>query len=102
MRRVVSHTDFQADPVGKTLQMILENVAIGSVTAATVAQQEHASREGISGPAMHFPPEAEAVASEPTGVMTESQIQMAPIALDVVEAVRVNHAQSRAGEIVVQ
>jgi hypothetical protein len=82
--------------------MILEHVAIGSVAAAAVAQQEHASRSGISGPAMFFPPDAKAVAGESTGVVAESQIQMAPIALDVVEAVGIDHADCGAGEIVVQ
>ncbi len=59
-------------------------------------------RVGISGPAMDFPPEAETVAGEPTGVVTESQIQVAQIALDVVEAVRIDHAERGAGKIVVQ
>ena len=59
MRRIVSHTDFQADAVGKTFQVILEHVPVGSVAAAAVAQQKHVPRVGISGPAMHFPPEAE-------------------------------------------
>jgi hypothetical protein len=102
MRRVVSHTDFQADAVGKAFQVILEHVPIGSVAAAAVAQQEHASCVGISGPAMDFPPEAETVAGEPTGVVAESQIRVARIALDVVEAVRIDHAERGAGEIVVQ
>ena len=82
--------------------MILEHVTIGSVAAAAVAQQKHASRVGISGPAMHFPPEAETVAGEPTGVVAESQIQVAQIAFDVVEAVRIDHAERGAGKIVVQ
>ena len=34
--------------------------------------------------------------------MAESQIQMSQIALDVVEAVRIDHAEGGAGEIVVQ
>src|SRR5271155_5013866 len=99
--RIVSHTDFQADAAGKAFQMILEYVAIGSVAAPAVAEQEHASRVRISGPAMHLPPGAETVAGEPTGVMAESQIHMTQIALDVVEAVRINHAEGGAGEIVV-
>ena len=51
---------------------------------------------------MHFPPDAEAVAGEPTGVVAESQIQVAEIALEVVEAVRIDHAERGAGKIVVQ
>ncbi len=102
IRRIVSHADFQADAAGKPFQMIFEHVAIRSVAAAAVAQQEHASCLGISGAAMPFPPEAETVAGEPTGVVAESQIQMPQIALDVVEAVRIDHAEGGAGEIVVQ
>src|SRR5208337_2866650 len=49
-----------------------------------------------------FPPEAETVAGEPTGVVAESQIQVAQIAFDVVEAVRIDHAERGAGKIVVQ
>ena len=102
MRRIVSHTDFQADAAGKAFQVILKHVPIGSVAAAAVAQQKHALRVGISGPAMHFPPEAETVAGEPTGVVAESQIQVAQIAFDVVEAVWIDHAERGAGKIVVQ
>lgn len=51
---------------------------------------------------MHFPPEAEAVAGEPTGVVAESQIQVAQIAFDVVEAVRIDHAERGTGKIVIQ
>jgi hypothetical protein len=82
--------------------MILEHVTIGSVAAAAVAQQKHASRVGISGLAMHFPPEAETVAGEPTGVVAESQIQVTQIALDVIETVGIDHAERGAGKIVVQ
>jgi hypothetical protein len=102
MRRIVSHTDFQTDTIGKTFQVILEHVPVGSVAAAAVAQQKHVPRVGISGTAMHFPPEAETVAGEPTGVVAESQIQVATIAFDVVEAVRIDHAERSAGKVVVQ
>ena len=51
---------------------------------------------------MHFPPEAETVAGEPTGVVAESQVQVAQIAFGVVEAVRIGHAERGAGKIVVQ
>ena len=47
---------------------------------------------------MHFPPEAETVAGEPTGVVAESQIQVAQIAFDVVEAVRIDHAERGLGK----
>ena len=102
IRRIVSHTDFQADAVGKTFQVILEHVPVGSVAAAAVTQQKHVPRVGISGPAMHFPPEAETVAGEPTGVVAESQIQVAQIAFDVVEAVRIDHAERGTGKILIQ
>jgi len=102
VRRMVSHMDFEADAVGEAFQVILEHITIGSVAAAAVAQQKHASRVGISGPAMHFPPEAETVAGELTGVVAEFQIQVAQIAFDVVEAVRIDHADRGAGKIVGQ
>jgi hypothetical protein len=102
MRRIVSYTDFQADAVGKTFEMLLEDIAIRSIAAAAVAEQKHASRVGITGPAVLLPPEAETVAGEPTRVVAESQIQVAEIALDVVEAVRIDHAERGAGKIVVQ
>ena len=102
IRRIVRHTDFQADAVGKPFQMILEHVTIGSVASAAVAQQEHASRLGISGLTIPLPPEAETVTGEPTRVVAESQIQMALIAFDVVETMRIDHTQRGAGKIVVQ
>src|SRR3982751_4793840 len=50
---------------------------------------------------MRFPPGTEALTGEPTGVVTEAQIQVAPIVFDVVKAVRIDHAKSRTGKIVV-
>ena len=50
---------------------------------------------------MRFPPVAETIAREPTGVVAEAQIQVAQIAFDVVKAVRINHAKGGAGKIVI-
>ena len=102
IRRVVSHADFQADAVGETFQVILEHVPVGRVASAAVTQQKHVPRVGISGPAMHFPPQAKTVAGEPTGVVAESEIQVAQVAFDVVEAVRIDHTERGTGKIVVQ
>ena len=102
MRRIVGNADFQPEAVGHTFQVILEHVAIGGVAAAAIAEQQHAFRLGKSGIAMPFPPHAEAVACESTGVVAETQIQVAQVAFDVVETVRIDHAPCGTGKIVVQ
>lgn len=96
------HADFQADAMGKMFQMILEHVPTGSVAAAAIAQQEHASRLGICRLAMPLPPDAEAVARKSTGVVAESQVQVSQVAFDVVETMRIDHAEGGAGKIVIQ
>lgn len=52
--------------------------------------------------AVRFPPKAEAVASEPTGVVADAQIQVARVAFEVVQAVRMDHAACGTGKIVVE
>lgn len=51
---------------------------------------------------MRFPPHPKAIASEPTGVVAEAKIQVAQVAFEVVETVRMDHAERGTGEIVVQ
>lgn len=102
VRRVVGHADFQADALGETFQVILEHVAIGSVAAAAVAQQKQASRLRIGRLSMPLPPQTETVASEAAGVVAEAKVQVSEVAFDVVETMRIDHAERGAGKIVIQ
>ena len=51
---------------------------------------------------MLLPPVRDAVASKSTGVVAEAQVQVPEVALQVVQAVRIDDAPGGAGEIVVQ
>ena len=51
---------------------------------------------------MRLPPIRDAVASEPTGVVAQPQIQVPKVSLDVVETVRIDHPERGTGEIVVE
>ena len=102
IRRIVGDADFQAETCSETLEVVLEYVAVGGVTATAIAQEQHSSGVGIGRLALEFPPTAETIAGETTGIVAEAQVQVAAIALNVVKTVRVDHARRGAGEIVVQ
>lgn len=51
---------------------------------------------------VRFPPIRQAVAGESTGVVTKSHVEMAEVAFEVVEPVRIEDTDGGAGEIVVE
>src|ERR1022692_878145 len=75
---------------------------MAGVAAAAVAQEQHAAGLRKGGAAMRLPPIIDAVASEPTGVVTETQIQVPKVAFDIVETVRIDHSQRGTGKVVVE
>jgi hypothetical protein len=102
VRRIVRHAEFQAQMVRQLFEMILENVAIGSVAPATIEQEQHSASVGIGRATMRFPPIRDAVASESAGVVAQTQIQVPEVSLEVVESVRKDHPERGAGKIVVE
>ena len=100
--RVMGHAEFQANAVGQVFQVVLEDITIAGVAAASVAEKQHSTCVGKGKLAVRLPPIRDAVAGEPTGIVAEAQVQVAEVSFEVVEAVRIDHAHSSAGEIVVE
>lgn len=98
----MSHAEFQAKTARQAFQMIFENVSIGGVAPASVEQQQHSASVGIGKAAMCFPPIGNAVASESAGVVTQTQVQVAKVSLEVVQSVRKDHSERGTGKIVVE
>ena len=55
-----------------------------------------------SGPTEAVPPGGHAVAGESAGVVAQAEIDMAKVALAVVDAMRMQHALGRAGKIMIE
>lgn len=67
--RIVGDADFSADAIRQLLQVVFENVPVGGVAAAAIAEHQDAGGARISGLAEAVPPVGHAVAGEPTGVV---------------------------------
>lgn len=102
IRWIVGHAEFQAQMDRQLFEMILENVAIGSVAPAAIEQEQHSARVGIGRATIRFPPIGDAVASESAGVVAQTQIQVPEVSLEVVESVRKDHPERGTGKIVVE
>jgi hypothetical protein len=55
IRRAMSDSQLDAEPVGEALQVFLEQVLRGAVAAASVAENQHAFRFGVDGVTVFFP-----------------------------------------------
>src|SRR5208337_4686984 len=75
---------------------------LASISVSHIAQQPLSWSPLVSQSGALSACKRQTVAGEPTGVVAESQVQVAQIAFDVVEAVRIDHAERGAGKIVVQ
>jgi len=84
----VSHSDFLADRLAHPLEIMLENVSIGRVTAATVTRQQDGCCIAITLPADPIPIPVKAVAGEFTRVMRQPDVDMAAVHLWVEDTVR--------------
>ena len=84
----MSHSDFLANRLAQPLEMMLENVCIGRVTATTIARQQDGCCIAITLPADPIPIPAKAVAGEFTRVMRQADVDMAAVHLWVEDTVR--------------
>lgn len=82
--------------------MVFENVPMGRVAAAAVAEQQHTGGARKGGRSEGIPPVGETVTSEPTGVVAHAEIDVAKVSLAVVDAVRMQDSRGGAGEIMVE
>jgi hypothetical protein len=102
VRGIVGHAEFQAKTICQAFQMIFENVSIGGVAPASVEQKQYSASVGIGRATKCFPPISNAVASESAGVVTQTQIQVPKVSLEVVQSVRKDHSERGTGKIVVE
>src|SRR5580692_2433699 len=98
----MSDTDFQADPVREGLEILFEKILGGTVATAAVAEQQQ--RVGLWPGQVPFgsPPLKDAVAGKCTGVVAAAEIDVAPVAFEVMEAVRNDVAVRKRRIIVIE
>lgn len=99
---IVGHANLDAQLVDQFLQVGLEDVVRGRVAAARVTEQENGLRIGVALLADALPVPTQTVASEKTGVVAQSKVDVASIPCQVIDAVRDEYAVSPTGEVVVK
>lgn len=75
--RIVSHPNHHPGTVGNRLKIMLEDVSVRRVAAATIHQQQHRTGVGIALFADAVPVPADAVTGELRGVAGQTEIHMA-------------------------
>ena len=70
VRRVVSHSNLDAQTVGQVLQGFLEDVSVRGVAATTVAKQQQRGRCWVTIATLLPPPQREAFTRKLAGVVT--------------------------------
>ena len=101
VRRIVGHANLSLNALGQLLQPMFEHVPPRRIAAAAIAQKQDLFRVGIGESPVLIPPPRDALAGETTRVVTESEIQVAAVALAIVDAMRVNDTGGQLGEIAV-
>ena len=84
---IVGNANFNPNFIGQRLQVLLEQVVTGTVATAAIAQDQNGGGVGVEFATVGIPPVAKAITSELTGVMAGTQLDVAHIELQVVEAV---------------
>ena len=102
VRRVMSHSDFQFQPVRQRLQILLEKMTIGTVAAAPVAQDQQPPGFRVGLAALFVPPQFQAVAAQFAGVVRRVQVDAGRLTGHVVNPVRDQRALAERAEIVVE
>lgn len=76
---IVCHSDLNADVVDQGLQVLFEQVLIGSVASTTVTQEQNRSGVWIAAFADAIPVPAKAVAGKQAGIVTESDVDVTAV-----------------------
>lgn len=100
--RIVRDTDFQSDPVGQGLQVLLEERRLRGVAATAITQDQQLVRMGIRTAALGFPPMGQAITGKFGGVAARAKIDMGFIAVNIVDAMRNHFALCIAGKIMIE
>ena len=97
----MADADFQTDAIRQFLQPVLEHVAISRVTSASIAEYQQRRGVRIICPPEVFPPVRDAITGKRAGVVTDADVEVAVVALEVVKAVRVDDATRQRRKVVV-
>src|SRR5262245_20239896 len=100
--RVVRHANFHAELVGQLLQSVLEEILVGSVAAATVAQPQDRGCFGITPYANAIPIPAETVTGKLAGVVRQAKVDMPTVAHPIINTVRNEHSVGPTGKIMIE
>ena len=98
----MSDPKFQTEPIRETLQIVFEQILVGTVAAAAIAQQAHGSGGGIQALSVLSPPPFQTVAGELTGIVTATQVDITGVSAQVVQTVRNHTTQCITGKIMVK
>jgi len=99
--RIVRDADFDANLIGESLQVLLEDVVTAAVAAPTVAKHQDRGCVRIVETCLVVPPVTDAVTSELTGIVTGTQIDVASVTLHIIDAVGDDDAFCLTVEVVV-
>ena len=102
VRRVVAHADFQADSIRQFLQAVFEDMAIGGIAPAAIAEQQQGGGPRIIRPPEVLPPISDAVTGEGAVVVAGAHIEMTVVALEIVQAVWVDDSARQRGKVMVE
>src|SRR5438552_18917349 len=100
--RVVRHTNLHTNLISQLLHIMLEEILVGRVAAATVAQPEDGGRRGITPLPNTIPIPAEAVTGKLARIMRQAEVNMPPVTHPIVNPVRNQHAVGPAGKIMIE
>jgi hypothetical protein len=100
--RVVSHANFHTKLVGQLLQIVLEEILLGSVAAATVAQPQDRCCLGITPFANAVPLPAKALTGQLARVVRQAKVDLPTVAHPIVNTVRNEHAVGPTGKIMIE
>ena len=99
---IVCHADLNANVVDQGLQVLFEQVLIGSVASTAVAQQQDRTGVWIAAFADPIPVPAKTVTGEQAGVVAEANVDVTAVSEQIVDAVRDHQARGPTGEVVVE
>src|SRR6266446_4416145 len=85
---IMGHANLQAHAVAEALEVLLEQVLGSAVAAAAIAKQQQGFGLGPGGVSLGGPPLENAVTGKFAGVIADAEVDVAPIAFEIVQSVR--------------
>src|SRR3990172_5157440 len=102
IRRIVRYAQLQPQAIRQPLEVFLEQVLLGAVAPATIAQDQQAFGLGVGRAAMLLPPQRHAVAAQFARVVAGVQVDVRVLVRQVINAVRDELALARTAEVMVE